>query len=930
MSTTKQPNLLLLVSLIIIVCSCKWSSDFTVDPLTCNHFFQPLGVESQQPLLSWQVKSENNEKSQTAYHVLVSQCLDDLTNEKGAIWDSGKVISTQSVNVPYLGKPLESGKRYFWKVKVWDESDQESDWSEPTFWQMGLLDEGAWSNAKWITFELLDSTKRLVPGVHGFGNHLGEIATKRPVIPMFRKTFQVKEGLALATLCISGLGHYEAYVNGEKAGNSFLSPGWTDYEETVLYNNYNVTSMLKPGQNVLGAIVGNGFYNINRERYRKLVIAYGMPEMISHLKLDYADGSSEIIVSDESWRMAPSPITFASIYSGEDYDARLEQTDWSKPEFQDSRWQPVLLSKGPSGKLSAEKNYPLKTMEILPVQKISRLKDGSYLYDFGQNASGIVEVKVKGQKGQQVKLWPTELINADSTCNQKATGSPYYYAYTLKGDSSETWQPRFTYYGFRYVQVFGAVPGGEKTQGLPVIEKMDFLHIRNSAPANGTFSCSNELLNKVHILIDWAIKSNLQSVVTDCPHREKLGWLEQTFLMGGGIHFSYENYHLYRKLVFDMIDAQTTDGLVPDIAPEYVEFKDGFRDSPEWGSASIVLPYLLYKWYGDEQIIDEAWSMMMKYANYLRAKSNGHILDYGLGDWFDLGPKRPGVAQLTPVALTATAIYYYDLKLLAEMAVVRHRDEKDLLRQWAEEIRTAFNLEFYNPEAKVYSTGSQTAMSMPLCFEVVEEKDREEVFANLVDSIIAGDKALTAGDVGFHYLVEALTKGGASQLLFDMINRDDVPGYGFQLKKGATALTESWQALEEVSNNHLMLGHVMEWFYAGLAGIGQSENSVAFKEFEINPQIVGDITFVKASFRCPYGVIRSEWRRTDTAFDIEVEIPFNTTAKIYLPTGDLASVKVNGKKVKKEILPVHTEKGNIELQVGSGIYRIQSKLTILN
>ena len=369
------------------------------------------------------------------------------------------------------------------------------------------------------------------------------------------------------------------------------------------------------------------------------------------------------------------------------------------------------------------------------------------------------------------------------------------------------------------------------------------------------------MLNRIHRLIDYAIKSNMQSVLTDCPHREKLGWLEQTYLMGNGVHFRFDIAQLYRKQVSDMIDAQTAEGLVPDIAPEYVEFLGGFRDSPEWGSAAVILPYLLWKWTGDTRIIETAWPMMFDYARYLEKKSSGHILNYGLGDWFDLGPKSPGVSQLTPVALTATAIYYHDVNLLAEMAAVTGKPEKEMLEKWAENIRTAFNSRFFDRERRVYSTGSQTAMSMPLCVGIVDPPSREKVFTNLVDSIVAGNKALTAGDVGFHFLIEALTRGGASDLIFDMINRDDVPGYGYQLKKGATALTESWPALENVSNNHLMLGHVMEWFYAGLGGIGQAPASSGYREIEIRPEIPGDLTFVNTSFHSLPGWIRSNWKK---------------------------------------------------------------------
>lgn len=919
----KKFHLFLLLIPVLFSCT-KNPDELLVENLKCEYKENPVGIETANPRLTWQVTSSEINGSQKAYQLIAGTDSMEVARESGNIWNSGKVNSAQSLNIPFQGETLESGKKYFWKVKVWDENNQVSPWSETASWEMGLLAKSNWDGAKWIAYENLDPELRLVPGVHGNGDNLKEKALQRPVIPLFRKSFQISKEISSAVLSVSGLGHYDAFINGEKVGDAFLAPGWTDYDKTVLYNTYNVTPMLQKGENVLGAIVGNGFYNINRERYRKLVIAYGMPEMTAHLQLQYTDGSSETIISDKSWKTAPSPITFTSIYGGEDYNATLEQPGWNKAGFDDSTWKTVLISDGPEGKLTAEQEYPVKVMEVIPVKKITPLKNGSFLYDFGQNASGIVELSVQGKKNQEVKLWPSELINPDSTFNQRATGSPYYYAYTLSGNGTETWQPRFTYYGFRYVQVFGAVPEGDANPNdLPVIKKMNFLHTRNSAPENGAFTCSNERLNQIHTLIDWAIKSNFQSVLTDCPHREKLGWLEQTHLMGNGVHFRYDNYHLYRRLILDMIDDQTSDGLIPDIAPQYVEFVGGFRDSPEWGSAGVILPYLLYQWYGDTQIIDTAWPMMMKYITYLKNKSNNHLLNYGLGDWFDLGPNRPGVAQLTPVSLTATAIYYYDVKLLAEMASIKQKPEEKALQAWAGEIRKRFNAEFFNPETKVYSSGSQTAMSMPYCFGIVDNKYKEQVFENLVDSIKANNKALTAGDVGFHYLIEALTKGGASQLIYEMINRDDVPGYGFQLKKGATALTESWAALENVSNNHLMLGHVMEWFYAGLAGIQQAENSVAYKEIEIKPVFVEGLSFVKGSFNSPYGKIRSEWEKTDGNIQMEIEIPFNTTAKIYLPTNNAKAVKIkDGNDVV--ITPnLATGKDNLIAKVGSGTYKIE-------
>jgi hypothetical protein len=416
--------------------------------------------------------------------------------------------------------------------------------------------------------------------------------------------------------------------------------------------------------------------------------------------------------------------------------------------------------------------------------------------------------------------------------------------------------------------------------------------------------------------------------MTDCPHREKLGWLEQDHLMGASIHYNYDLHLLYKKIVGDMIGAQTPDGLVPDIAPEYVAFDGGFRDSPEWGSSAVILPWMIYEWYGDKEAIQEAYPMMKKYVAYLESKSDHHILSYGLGDWFDYGPGSPGEAQLTPKSLTATAIYYYDVSLLQKMALVLNdAQEAAQLQSLAEEIKTAFNAKFFNADTRVYSTGSQTAMAMPLCVGLVDESYRKEIVHNLAESIRKDGKKLTAGDVGYHYLVQALDEGGESQLLYEMNFRDDVPGYGYQLKKGATALTESWPALEEVSNNHLMLGHLMEWLYSGLAGISQTENSIAYKEIVVRPEPVGDITSAKGSYLSAYGPITSEWKKSAGVFDLKVNIPVNTTAKIFLPAQENASVSEGGISVaqRKDMKLLEYENGKMIVSVGSGTYHFVVK-----
>jgi len=739
-----------------------------------------------------------------------------------------------------------------------------------------------WANAQWIGLQKIEDSLILVPGIHGLNKGSEENYKKRSTVPLFRKTFTENKNIKKATIQISGLGHYELYINGKIVSDRFLAPGWTYYQKRILYNTFDITGLLKKGENTLGAIVGNGFYNINNERYRKLVIAYGYPKLIFNIRIEYADGSIHNIVSDKSCKVSPSPITFSSIYGGEDYDARLEQNNWNTSEFNDSKWKKAVVVDTDRSKLVPENDFPLKIMRKFNVQKISKSKTGKTIYDFGQNASGIISLKVKGNKGAQIRIRPDELINEDGDITQRSGGGPYEFNYILKGDGVEVWQPRFTYYGFRYVEVEIIEPI-EAIKKTKVIE-LKMLHTRNSSPIVGNFNCSDTLFNQIFELINWGIKSNMASVATDCPHREKLGWLEQTYLIGPSMHYNFDIHKLYNKVVDDMIDSQTEEGLVPNIAPEYVVFHKDFRDSPEWGSAAVIIPWQLYKWYGDKEVLKRAYPMMKSYVDYLQAKSQNNLLTHGLGDWFDLGPKKPGKAQLTPKSVTATSIYYYDLQIVSKIAEMM--DDKADYKKYStlsEKVKGAFLKEFYNPRTGIISTGSQTAYAMSLYTGMIADADKEKVFNNLVSTIKQNDYALTSGDIGYHFLVRVLSENGRSDILYKMNNRTDRPGYGYQLQQGATALTESWAALTNVSNNHMMLGHLMEWFYTGLGGIYQDKNSVAYDKIIIAPKPVGNIKWVKSDYRSPKGLISSYWRVKGGAFELNVKIPERSMAKIIIP-----------------------------------------------
>lgn len=867
------------------------AQNFTVTNLRCQLQVRPLGLDIARPALSWELQSIQKNVLQTAYRIVVSTDSLALANNENISWDSKRISANTSIQVSYNGSVLEPATRYYWKVMSWDNKGNQSPWSAISSWQMGLFTQHDWKKAQWITNAILPDANKIYPAAHGNGD---KSWGKRPnTLPLLRKQFTVSKPIKQATAFISGLGQFEMMLNGKKVGDHFLDPGWTRYNKQALYVSFDISNYLQPGQNAVGVMLGNGFYYIPGERYRKMTGAYDYPKMISRIAIEYTDGTKEDIISDDSWKTTASPIIFSSIYGGEDYDANLEQAGWDKPGFNDAQWKPVLVTTGHD--LQSQVSTPIKIMQAFtPVQQ-TKISDTLWVYDMGQNMSGIPAIAVKGNKGDTIRIRPAELLTDKGLANQKHTGSPVFYQYILKGEGEESWQPRFHYYGYRYVQV--ELVKNTASTSLPVVTTVKGLHSRNSAGRVGSFHSSSELFNKTFDLILWAINSNMQSVFTDCPHREKLGWQEEVHLVGNSIQYNYNISPLSQKIFRDIQVAQSTKGLVPSTVPEFTEmhFADGyFRDSPEWGSNAIIFPWYSYLWYGDKKALEDNYATMRRYVRYLQSKDSSGLLMWGLSDWYDLGPQRPGFSQLTPMGLTATAYYYYDLCIMEKVAnLLGEKYDAEEFKGEAARIKKAFNKAYFHPAKMQYGSGSQTSNAMPLYMGLVEDKNRQAVLKNLIADIKKNDNKVTAGDIGYRYLLKVLSDAGRNDVIFDMNSRSDVPGYGYQLAQGATALTESWQALPTVSNNHLMLGHLMEWFYESLAGIKQAPNSVGYKNIIIQPQVVGNVTAAQASYHSAYGVIESAWKKEGRQFVLNVTIPANTTAQIILPSNTKINKPVN-------------------------------------
>jgi hypothetical protein len=796
---------------------------------------------------------------------MVASSMEKIAVDEGDIWDSGKVVSGQSIHVEFAGNNLQPCQACYWKVRVWDAQDRPGVWSSSSTWTMGLLQPDDW-RAKWI------------------GQETGEI------MPIFRKEFVIEKPVQRAEIHVCGLGQYELRLNGAKVGDYVLDPGWTGYRKSCLYTTYDLTTSLKQGKNALGVMLGNGLYNVEKsKRYIKGVWSFGRPKAIVQLDVLFVDGTKTQVVTDESWKGAPGPIVFSGAYGGEDYDARLEQLGWDQPDYaEDAAWNPVSLVNGPGGELRAQMIPSIKVMKtIKPIGPPKAIKDG-YLYDLGQNFSGWPHIVLSGPKGAIVRLLPGELFS-NGQVNQSSSGGPAYFQYTLKGEGREEWTPRFSYYGFRWVQVQGAVPKGESaSDGTAVVEELEGQVLYPDVQTTGIFECSNPLFNRIHEIINWAIISNMKSVLTDCPHREKLGWLEQTYLNGPGLMYNYDVLPLYRKIADDMAQAQLNNGLVPDIAPEYTVFPNGFRDSPEWGSACIISLWQAYQCYGDLPLLEKHYSMMQRYLDYLGTRAQGNILNYGLGDWYDIGSKKPGPAQLTPVALTATATYYRDAVIMAEIAQrLGKTSDAAKYRALAVEILTAFNQRFFNREEKMYATGSQTSSAMPFVLGMVEPDSSQAVVNRLVQDILERATHTTAGDVGHYYVLRALAQSEHSNVIYDMATRKDHPSYGYQIEHGATTLTEAWDGpTRGASQNHFMLGHIEEWFYGDLGGIRVDLSKSGAEQIVIRPYFCANLQWVKTSYHSILGRITCEWKRVGKQIAMRVIMPANAGATVYIPVND--------------------------------------------
>ena len=879
--------------------------------LRVNGASDPLAVADAQPEFSWQLVASSpalHSVSQSAYRIQVIADSHSARSPRAILWDSGVVSSAATFGILYAGPSLDAGRAYTWRVQVWDEEKHPSGWSAGGHW----TEAPAW-RAAWIAAHPANSND------------------KEP-LPLFRKSFTVSHPVARALLYASGLGQDELRLNGRKVSNDELTPGWSDYRKTVYYDTYDVTALVHAGPNAIGVMLGNGMYRVLRTpgRFTKFVGSFGELKCAVQLHIDFTDGSSAEILSDGSWKTAPGPITFSSTYGGEDFDARLETKGWDRANFDDRQWSAVSVVDGPGGALTPEIAPPIRVMRTYAPVTVTHPKPGVTVYDLGQNFAGWPEIAVTGKSGATIKLIAGELLDKDGLAWQRSSGSPQWFSYTLRGSHSgtsvETWHPRFSYYGFRYVQVESEPENAVRIVSL----RGEAVH--STSQQIGEFASSDAMLNRIHTLILHAIENNSVSLFTDCPHREKLGWLEETHLMAPSLLYDFDFSGLFAATARNIADVQRKNGpeagMVPTFAPQYTVFEGQwavFNDSPEWGSAAVLAPWMVYERTGNRTLLAQQYNVMRAYAAYLGSRAHNGIVDYGLGDWYDIGPGDPGISKLTTAGVTGTAIYYQDLKALENTAAVlgKNDDSRDYAAQ-AARVRELFNARFFDPAQHRYDKGSQTAQAMPLALDMVPEGERTSVLDALVKDIRAHQNHTTSGEVGFHYEVEALLAGGRSDVLFDMLEQTDAPSYGYILSQGATSLTEAWDGGH--SQDHFMLGSAEEWFYRGLGGINVDLAHQGASRLVLRPNVVGNIAWVRTKYLSVLGPIDSEWHRGATTTVYNFSVPANATATIEIDSAAVGMATVNGASPSRTagVLASQIDGANLVLTVGSGNYELRA------
>ncbi|PGV53829.1 alpha-L-rhamnosidase [Bacillus sp. AFS037270] len=880
-----------------------------VNALTCEYQNNPLGIDIKRPRISWKIQSNRRGTMQRAYQIQVAVNHEDFTT---SLWDTGVITSDESIHIEYDGPDLHSRTRYFYRVKVWDNFERESNWSDVVWWETGLLSPEEWK-AEWIT-----------PDPEGM-DPLSESAF------LLRKEFTLKPSITSARIYGTGVGLYELYLNGERVGDELLAPGWTSYHKRLQYQTYDVTEQLQAGSNAMGIILADGWYkgNLVRENNRNI---YGdRRAAIFQIHVTYNDGTEEVIITDNTWRASTGPILFSEIYHGETFDARLEKEGWSQSNYNDQDWMGTIIQEMPITQLVAQENYPTRVTEVLNPIDSFVTPAGDTVLDMGQNMVGRIRFKVNAPKGTRIVLRHAEVLDKDGNIyfgNLKFAKQTVEYI--TKGDEIETYAPHFTFQGFRYVKIEG-YPGQE--YGLP-LENFVGEVIHSDMAKSGEFECSDPLVNRLQQNIVWGQRGNFVDVPTDCPQRsERLGWTADAQVFISTALFNYQGGPFFTKWLRDLKADQLPNGNVPFVIPNV----EGGVGSAAWGDAATIIPWTMYQTYGDKRLLAEQYDSMKAWVEYIRRQGKNEYLwntGFHFGDWLALDAKENSFVGATPKDFIATVFYAHSTRILRDAAeVLGKADEVKEYSALLNKIIEQFNHEFVSPSGRLVSP-TQTAHVIALMFDMVDGKAKERTAFELNELLIQNDYHLNTGFVGTPYICLALSKGGYHETAVKLLMKDDFPSWLYQVKKGATTVWEHWDSIKQDGSfwsdqmnsfNHYAYGSIGNLMYKVIAGLDMDASSPAYKRIKIEPKFASlSFTYAKAAYESLYGKILSSWLLTDKEVVMEVEIPVNTTAEILLPNARLSEVLEGNKPLVSGDIHSYMETlEGVQLTVGSGVYHFR-------
>ncbi len=902
---------LAIVFLLGVFFSLASTAQVKIQNLLTENLANPIGLDVAAPRFSWQLLANKRGVLQSAYEIRVGSSGALLAKSKGIVWGTGKVISDSSVHVTFTGTPLQSGKRYFWQVRVWDNDGQPSTWSETAFWQTALLSTADWK-AKWIEAPEPDPSQQ--PS------------------PLFRKQFTTGKKVQSATAYITSHGLYEAQINGQKVGDAFLTPGWTSYNKRLQYQTYDVTGLLKNGANAIGVTLGNGWYRgfigfsgQNNFYGKKL-------SLLLQIDITYTDGSVDQIVTDDSWKTSTGAITASEIYDGETIDARLDKPAFATVGYDDSKWGGVTVDENIGyNTLVATYNEPVRKHEIFKAIHIFKTPLGEQVVDFGQNLVGWVVIKAKGSSGNKIKVWHAEVLDKLGnfyTTNLRAAKAEDEYI--LRGGGEEIFQPHFTFHGFRYIKIEG-YPGELNPDDFTAVA------LYSDMKPTGSFSSNDALINQLQHNIQWGQKGNFLDVPTDCPQRdERLGWTGDAQVFSRTATFNMNVNNFFAKWLKDVAADQNEAGSVPFVVPNVLGA--GAVGSTGWADVSTIIPWNMYLAYGDKRILETQYASMKAWVGYMQSKTKNDLWNTGFhfGDWLFYRPEddNDGRAAVTNKYLIAQCFYAHSTQLLINAAnVLGKTDDVATYTQLLQKIKTAFLNEYATPNGGLVS-GTQTAYVLALNFDMFPENLRAQAAARLAENVGSYDNHLTTGFLGTPYLCHVLTRFGYTNIAYKLLLQQTYPSWLYPVKMGATTIWERWDGIKPDSSfetpsmnsfNHYSYGAIGDWMYRAVVGIDTYADGVGYKHIKVMPHIGEGLTNASATLQTYYGELSSSWKVENGTTSLDVEIPANTTANIYVPAKTADAITEGGVALSsvKDVQVTGVEDGYVVVKVGSGKFHFE-------